>query len=218
MLTVSAASASPSRAAAQPRRTSPVTTSADYDPRWLFAGEVGGVIGGLWLKGDGTPTVHTGTGAMVALAAHRATSARIDAGFALRVGAQPLRLREHSDSWDGGTLTDTQLMGTVAVAIWQTGGVLSELNLGAGASAMSGARSIAPFANAPSIAPVAEAGVTIHRGPAGDRDAAPHPLALFARYSVVRVDPGVPGTLTTGNASAVAGWVSRVTVGIRVQR
>lgn len=218
VLTVSAGAAFPSSAAAQERRAAPIATSADYDPRWLFAGEVGGVIGGLWLKGEGIPTVNTGAGAMVALVAHRATSARFDAGLSLRVGAQPLRLRTHSESWDGGTLTDAQLMGTVAVAVRRTGSVLSEFNLGAGASAMSGARSIAPFANAPSLTPVAEAGMTFHRGPGADRNAAPHPLALFARYSVMRVDPGVPRTVMTSNATAVAGWVRRITIGLRVQR
>ena len=194
---------------------------AELDTRWHVAGEVGGVIGGTWLSGLDVPTVATGGGAQVAIRATRTVSAGARAGAALRVGAQPLHLTENAVRWDGGTLADVQLVGTLSLGVTPVGALMSDIDFSAGVSTFSGASTIVPFRSAPRVAPSADVGISVHRGRSSDEANAerePHPYALFARYSAVRIDPGSPTTGEVGRTSASAGWARRVTVGMRVQR
>lgn len=196
-------------------------SGVELDSRWHVAGEVGGVIGGTWLSGIGVPTVATGAGAQVAIRATRAVRARTSAGMSLRVGAQPLHLTENAVRWDGGTLADVQLVGTLSLGARPLGTLLSEIDFSAGVSTFSGAGAIAPFHSAPRVAPLADAGVSFRRKrrrEEANAEREPHPYALFARFSLVRVDPGSPGTTNAGRTSASAGWVHRATLGMSVQR
>ncbi len=191
------------------------------DTHWYVSGEVGALVGGTWLSGPTIPTVTSGAGAQVALSAMRAVRPRLYLGAALRVGAQSLRLAEHDVRWDGGTLTDVQIVGAATVTAPPRHLLQSEVNVSAGLTSFSGAGALAPFALTPRVSPVADIGVTFRRARSNDEinaEREPHPFALYARLSIVRVDPTSSATFQNGQEIASAGWVRRMIVGMRVQR
>ncbi len=161
------------------------------------------------------------TGAMLSLTASRETHLGVRAGVAVRVASQPLTLREADVQWDGGTLSDAELLGTVAVALRRGRRIRSDLEAGAGLVALSGARTLLPFATASRIATVGEAGISLRRGSGLDAVARQsafdlRSLALFARYSVMRLDPGIDASAVVGDTPGTTGWVGRIAIGLRV--
>lgn len=191
---------------------------------WSLSGDVGGAFGGTWLEGPSVPTVSTGTGVAVALGARRSLRSRRDdafaAGLAVRVVAQPLRLREQGARWDGGTLTDAQFMGTLTLPIDRAPRRRADVEFGAGVSVLSGAGTLYPFRALARTLPTVESGIVLFRSRA---DAAAssritRPLGVFVRYSITRVDPTPAPADDVSSSSTTAGWVGRVAVGLRVQR
>ncbi len=187
--------------------------------RWLLGGEIGGGLGNTWLAGGTAPTVSTGAGVALSIGAQRSVSRRIAAGGVVRVVAQPLHLREGDARWDGGTLTDTQLLGTIALALSRESAVQPSIEFGGGVALLSGARSLYPFSAAARVTPATEFGVSLQRANRPKvGGATSYPLSLVARYSLVRIDPGPAPATAFESMTAVAGWVGFTTFGIRVQR
>jgi hypothetical protein len=191
---------------------------------WTLSGDVGGAFGGTWLEGPSVPTVSSGTGVSVALGARRSLRSRradgVSAGVAVRVAAQPLRLREQGARWDGGTLTDAQLIGTLTLPIDRAPRRRVDVELGAGLSVLSGTSSLFPFSALARTLPTLESGLVLFRNRAADDAAARigRPIGLFLRYSVTRVDPIPAPADDVSSTPTTAGWVRRVFVGLRVQR
>ncbi|MBL0172962.1 MAG: hypothetical protein IPP90_20100 [Gemmatimonadaceae bacterium] len=190
----------------------------DHAGRWRYGGEVGGVLGGTWLSGPSSPSVVTGTGASLSVDVQRSASARVNAGGALRVMAQPVRLREARTQWDGGTLTVAQAMAIVDVAMHRGHRADAHVELGGGLSLLSGARSVYPFSSAARVTPTTEVGILLERVTHGDAALSRWPLGLSVRYSVARVAPGSSPTTAIDGTRASAGWVGRTTIGLRVKR
>lgn len=178
---------------------------------WRFAGEAGGSVGGTWLEGPRAPTVASRTGFLFGVGLQRGWSEFVAAGAALRAGIQPLELRENGDTWSGGTLTEANFVGSVSLQSRQRRMYRVSLDLGAGAAVLSGANDILPFRDAASLAPLGEVGVALRRG-ATNADASRRDLALFARYSALKVNSEYV------NAVASSGWVGRVIAGVRITR
>jgi hypothetical protein len=171
-------------------------------------------LGGTWLSGAAAPTVSTRPGVALSLDVHRTTGSRISGGGAARVQAQPLQLREHDIEWDGGTLTDAQLLGTLAVALHRGSSLQSALEFGGGLTFLSGARTLYPFSQAGRVTVASEGGISLQRSDARHTRA----MAIVLRYAVVRLDPG-PTSVTNPEAmSGTVGWVGRSTLGLRIQR
>ncbi len=185
---------------------------------WLVGGDVGALMGGTWLEGTQAPTLSGGVGVALSLDAKHSVSGRLDVGGAIRVAAQPLRLREADARWDGGTLTDAQILGTIAIARRHAGQLETDLTFGGGLALLTGARSLFPFSAAGTVTPVTEAGIALRRGGRGDGGLTSRRVALFARYSVMRLDPGPTPAAAMDATSASAGWVARTTIGLRVER
>ena len=184
------------------------------DVHWKLSGDIGGVLGGHWLEGTTSPMVSSGAGVALSLGLHRAASRRLDAGGTIRVLAQPLHLQERETRWDGGTLTETQALATMAIVLGRIGTMQTRFDVGAGFAVLSGAQTLYPFSAASRVTSATEAGISLRRGAApGAR-----PLALFARYGVVRIDPGPTQGSAVDAMTATAGWVGRTTVGVRVER
>lgn len=201
-----------SHSEAQSKPIGAVASSVEH--RWLLRGEIGGVLGGTWLTGVSAPTVSSKPGVSLSLDAHRATGRRVNAGAAVRMHAQPLTLREHGISWDGGTLTDAQFLGTMAIALHRGNRLQSAVELGGGLALLAGARTIYPFTDAGRVTLATEGGVSVQRNDARQSRS----LALVIRYGVVRLDPG-PASVTDPDAMhGSAGWVGRASLGLRVQR
>jgi len=176
---------------------------------WRVTGEVGGVIGGTWLRGTGAPTVTTDPGATIGVGASRQLVSGVSAGATLRIGAQPVVMKETGATWAGGTLTETELMAQLTIMSAQGTTLRPALELGAGAALLTGARNVLPFHDASSIAPIAEGGFSVRRDA---NSSTSRELALFVHYGLVRLDASAAGAVTT------SGWVQRLTIGLRVTR
>ncbi len=214
-------SVTPAHAHAQrqtPRGDASTTTEGVRAGVWLVGGDVGAIMGGTWLEGSRAPTLSGGVGVALSLDAKHSVSDRLDVGGAIRVAAQPLRLHEAQARWDGGTLTDAQILGTIAIARRHVGHLEADFTFGGGLALLTGARSLFPFSAAGPVTPVTEAGIVLRRGGRRDGGLTSRTLALFARYSVVRLDPGPTPAAAIDATSASVGWVARTTIGIRVQR
>jgi hypothetical protein len=192
---------------------------------WTLSGDVGGAFGGTWLAGPSAPSVSTGTGVVVAVGARRPLSIRraadgSSAGVAVRVSSQPVRLREQGARWDGGTLTDVQVMGILSHPIDRAPRRRADVELGAGLSVPSGSSSIYPFSALGRTLPTIESGLALFRSRANDDTAtrSPRPLGLFVRYSLTRVDPTPAPADDVSSTPTTAGWVGRFAIGLRVQR
>ena len=206
----------PQRAEAQPVSSSTGETATRAG--WTVNGEAGALIGGAWLTGENAPRVTTGAGAVVSLGVRRSAGVRSNAGLSLRVAVQQVEMRELGARWDAGTLTDAQLLGTASVALRRSGRVHSDVEIGAGVAVLSGARSVFPFSDVSRFAPAAEVGIAAMPGGRRESDRGLRPFALVARYSVMRLDPASGTAGAPDEMVATAGWVGRVTIGLRVQR
>ncbi len=212
-------SATPARAQRQtPRGEASIPAEGARAEVWLVSGDVGAIMGGRWLEGTRAPTLSGGVGVALSLDAKYSVSERLDVGGAIRVAAQPLRLHEADARWDGGTLTDAQMLVTLAIARRHVGHLETDLTFGSGLALLTGARSLFPFSAAGTMTPVSEAGIALRRGGRRAGGLTSRTLALFARYSVVRLDPGPTPADAIDATSASVGWVARTTIGIRVQR
>jgi hypothetical protein len=176
---------------------------------WRVTGEVGGVIGGTWLRGTGAPTVSTDPGAAIGVGAMRPLGGGVSGGAAIRIGAQPVVMKELGASWSGGTLTETDILAQLTMMSAQGTTFRPALELAAGAAVLTGARNVLPFHDASTIAPIAEGGVSFRRDA---NSSTPQDLALFVHYGIVRFDASAT------NAVSTSGWVRRVSVGLRVTR
>ncbi len=187
-----------------------VSLSAQRAPDgWRVTGEVGGVLGGTWLRGVGAPTVTTDPGATIGVGATRQLVSGVSAGATLRIGAQPVVMREVGATWSGGTLTEADVLAQLIVMSAQGTTLRPALEVGVGAAVLTGARDVLPFHDASRVAPIAEAGFSVRRDA---NSSTPQDLALFVHYGIVRLDAS--GT----NAVTSSGWVRRVTLGLRVTR
>lgn len=178
-------------------------------PNWRVTAEVGGVLGGTWLDGSTAPTVRTDPGATIGVGAMRMVGANVAAGVGVRVGAQPVSVKENGVSWSGGTLTEADALGTLSFLTPQSTPLRPSLDLGAGVAVLSGARTVLPFRDASHIAPIGEAGVTLRRV---DPNPNKQEIALFVHYGVLRLDASAT------DASTASGWVSRISAGFKVTR
>lgn len=178
---------------------------------WRAVAEVAGSVGGTWLSGPRAPTVASKTGFLLGLGLQRSWTKFVAAGATLRAAVQPIEIREHGESWSGGTLTEAQLLANVSLQSRQRTMNRISLDLSGGAAILSGANRILPFDDAKSLAPLLEVGVAFRRGIA-DADASRRDLALVLRYSMLNVQSN------TMNAIATSGWVGRVIAGVRVTR
>lgn len=192
------------------------------DTRWRLSGDAGGMLGGTWLSGGEAPVVSGGAGAELSLRATRGLSRRVSGGGALRVASQPLQFREHNEHWSGPTLSTGAFVGVLSTRVAQTETWQSALELGAGGAWLAGARSVFPFSTASRVAPVLEAGMAFHHEPRLSSTGRPTKSLLgqtgvFARYSMLRIDPGAVPAGNPG-AQGATGWAGRVALGLRVDR
>lgn len=178
---------------------------------WRFVGEAGGSVGGTWLEGPRAPTVSSRTGFLFGIGLQRGWTEFVAAGAAIRAGIQPVELRENGDTWSGGTLTEANFVGLLSLQSRQRRTYRVSLDLGGGAAVLSGANDILPFHDAASLAPLGEVGVALRRG-ATNADASRRDLAVFARYSALKVKSEYV------NAVATSGWVGRIVAGVRITR
>lgn len=186
---------------------------------WALSAEAGAANGGTWLEGDAAPRVRGGLGAAFSLAALHHTSPRMSVGMAVRLALQPIRVREADVSWDGGTLSDVQLLGVTTWSLRDQGIVQPQAELSAGVSLLSGSRAVYPLAGT-HLAPTVAAGLSLARGLR--RFATGRTLALFVRYTATRLDPKVAPLVSTDGFTAVmptsSGWAGRASAGVRVVR
>ncbi len=178
---------------------------------WQLAGELGGVVGGTWMRGSNVPTVTTAPGVVLGLNGQRTVSPHASVGAAIRIGAQPLSLTEHDTKWTGGTLSEGNALGVVSLFGARDQPLTVSVDLGLGIAVLSGARSILPFRDASSVSPLGELGVSLRHSttrskPAGDAQ------AVFVRYSMLRLDASATETIAT------TGWVGRLTAGVRITK
>lgn len=191
---------------------------ADAGQSWTFSAEAGAVHGGTWLDGKTVPRVRGGFGAAFSVATLHHPALRTSVGLAARLAIQPVRVREADVSWDGGTLTDAQLMGVAAWSLRTQGTLRPQAEFGAGVSLLSGARAVYPLTGT-QVAPTVEAGLSVSHDASG-ASVRRRTLALFVRYAITRLDPGVAPLGDTNAAlagmSTASGWAGRTSVGIRM--
>ena len=188
--------------------------------QWGVYGEAGAVASGTWVAGRGAPDVVSTVGPALSIGVRRGIGSAASAGVAVRLLSQPLRVSEGGASWSGGTLINVQPMLTFSTQLPRSADAPLGLEAGIGLSVASGARSLFPFSNAARMAPIGDLALAYafspRRAALGLSERPDRPLAVIVRYSVLRFDPGVAAgadaTITE------AGWVGRVSVGIRVQR
>lgn len=196
-------------------------SAQDVDPRWVVAGEAGGIVGGRWLRGGDVPTISSSAGAELSLRATRGAAPHVDLGAAVRIAAQGLQFRQNADRWSGPTLASGALVGLASMSVHQSDSWRSAIDLGAGLAWFSGARNVYPFSSASQVAPVVEAGVSLRHLPGDGGPAHRRSLigqtGFFARYELTRLDPGATPVGAPG-ATGVAGTVGRIAVGLRVER
>ncbi len=179
--------------------------------RWRVTGEVGGIVGGTWLSGPRVPTVSTDPGAALGIGVQRGITPDATAGFAVRISSQAVSLREVGSSWSRGTLTEGDVVGQLSFASRRRTRLRLALDLGGGFALLSGARDLLPFLDASSIAPLGDIGLSLHRGQS-EVDASRRDLALYVRYTSLRLDASLQNAVTT------SGWVGRISTGLRVTR
>ena len=187
-----------------------VRTEAQEAPAsWRVTADVGGTFGGTWLKGSTIPTVATDGGGTIGLGAVHALSPFLSVGASAHIGAQSVSIKDQGAQWSGGTLTETELMAQFAITAAEGTFLRPALEFGAGAAALSGARSVLPFRDASSIAPIGEIGISLRRAnlEVGSQD-----LAIFVHYGVVRLDANASTSSTT------SGWIRRLSAGLRLTR
>jgi hypothetical protein len=181
-------------------------------PQWRFVAEVNAVTGGTWLEGRRAPTVNNGLGLLLGLGAERGFGETATAGAMLRFGQQNLRMRELGVEWDGGTLNEGQVLGTISLHSRRRSTLRLSADLGVGAAILSGAAETIPFNGASALNPMGEAGLAIRRG-RPDEGPSRRDIALLVRYSAVRLD-----MLSSSSGGATGGWVGRFSVGLRATR
>jgi hypothetical protein len=174
---------------------------------WRFSAEAGAAGGGVWLEGPNVPRVSTGIGFTFAAGARRALNDAAEGAAVLRVSMQPLDLDENGAQWNGGTLTQYDLMAILAVRAPSPASLRATLEGGIGAAVLTGASAIVPFRDAGSVAPMGEVGVAVMLGSAS----ATRNVSLVARYGVVRAN-------AAADEGATGGWVARVSAGARITR
>ena len=189
--------------------SAPHASAQPIRPTWRVTAELGGVLGGTWLEGTGAPTVRTDPGATIGVGAQRMVATNVSAGVGVKVGAQPVSVKESGASWSGGTLTEADALGTMSFLTAQSTPLRPSLDISAGVAVLSGARTLLPFRDASRIAPIGEAGVTLRRV---DPNPNKQELALFVHFGVLRLDASAT------DASTVSGWVSRISAGLKVTR
>ncbi len=179
---------------------------------WRVTAEVGGVIGGTWLTGPQAPTVGGDLGVTLGVGALRSLVPNAAAGVALRLGSQGLTVTEQDASWSGGTLTEADVVGVLALTSRRRARAQLSLDVGGGLAFLSSARDLLPFRGAVRASPLGEIGLAVRRAGLVKADAPRRDLALFARYSALRV-----GTAAT-SVDHTSGWIGRISVGLRVTR
>lgn len=210
-------------AAAQEVRPSPVpaaTAPSDSVVPWEVHVEIGIAASGTWADGGSGPTVRSGGGAQfgvqivreVPSASARNPRRRLFAGGAARISAKSVSLREAGDAWDGGTISQGDL---VAVLSWRpshTSGTRFGADAGIGLAYLSASDDIAPFRDAPSVAPLGEIGVALMRA---TNTLEGRPYAIFVRVSALRL---APADVADAPEPATAGFVTQLVLGLRVGR
>lgn len=181
-------------------------------PQWRFVAEMSAVTGGTWLEGRRAPTVSNGFGLLLGLGAERGLGETTTAGAILRFGQQNLRMRELGAEWDGGTLNEGQVLGTLSFHSRRRSALRLSADVGVGAAILSGAAETIPFSGASALSPMGEAGVAVRRGRA-DEGPSRRDVALLVRYSTVRLD-----MLSSATGGATGGWVGRFSIGLRATR
>lgn len=187
-------------------------TDAHARRPWVYTAETAGVFGGGWLTGDDAPDVTGGIGGVLALGVFRNTSHRTALGVVVRGAMQSLSIQELDQTWSGGTLVEGQLLGSLSLQLPTRGSMRPQLDAGAGLTLLSGTRTVFPFSSAGRIAPMADIGMALGRGQVDGS------YLVFARYGVVRMDPAKAPGDRTEVLDATAGYVGRVTIGLRVVR
>ncbi len=198
--------------------SAPLMAQYPGEPYWSVYGDVGGLFGGRWLDGGSSPSVSSRTGASVSLGLDRVNARRVAVGVAVRVGSQPLQLRERETRWSGGTLTDTRLMGTVTLPVDRSDRRRADLEIGGGFAVLSGARELFPLSAAGRVAPAFETALLLFRSRLLRDDRGIQPIGLFLRYDVLRLDPTPADASLSGATTATAGWVGRFALGVRLHR
>ncbi len=153
--------------------------------------------------------MRTDPGATIGVGGQRMVAMNVSAGLGVKVGAQPVSVKEGGETWSGGTLTEADALGTLSFLTAQSTPLRPSLDIGAGVAVLSGARTLLPFRDASRIAPIGEAGVTLRRV---DPNPNKQELALFVHFGVLRLDASAT------DASTGSGWVSRISAGLKVTR
>lgn len=184
---------------------------------WVVTGDVGGSFGGRWLDGAQAPTVVGTTGAVLSLGVLRAWSRESQGGLAVRVASQPIRVSEGTEHWDGGTLTDVRLLGVVVSALDRSLHRRAELELAAGVSILAGTQQVYPLSDVGTLLPTVEGGLVVYRSRKADQPRQ-LPLGLFVRVGLTRIDPTPSPSADVDAVGVTAGWVTRLSAGLRVSR
>jgi hypothetical protein len=206
------------RSTALPAQTSAPRTGDVSKHGWTVFGDVAGVWRSTWLSSNTAPTVEGDVGVSLGVGALRPLSARTHGGFAVRVQSQPLRLSEAGATWDGGTLTVGDAVGTLVFRGVRAGRVQSDVELSSGLSLLTGARRIYPFSSAGTITPVVGLGAVLFRAADREARAERRRLNIIVRYDLIRLDPGPTLAGSLDSFAGTAGWSPRVSAGLRVLR
>lgn len=200
--------ASPSNSASQSQSQSQ-GASQTLTARWKVVGEASGIFGNNWLGSENATRVGGDAGFMFGIGAHQRSSQRVSAGVDVRVAIQPISIRGNGEKWNGGTLTQAELVGALSLRTPPVFSFPLSLDLRGGFAALSGVSHLTPFREASKVAPLAEGGFTLHVSRKPD---AARQLAVLARYGAVRLNIDDP------ELSVKSGWVGRFTVGLEVSR
>lgn len=203
------------------------TSVVSPKPPRMYTAEVGALFGGSWVSGKNAPNVTGGSGILLSLGLLQHISNRNDAGIVVRGSLQAIEISELGVTWDGGTTIEGQLLGTMRFLLPSKRSIRPQVDVAAGMTVISGAESVFPFSKSGRLAPMADLGVALgwFSGPPDDVvEVTPVPrvrrkeLLIFVRYGVVRLDPAAePGTVNEVIQST-AGFVGRVTAGLRFVR
>jgi len=179
---------------------------------WRSVQEIGGIVAGRWMEGARIPTVSSNAGILLALGVQQAFRPDAYRGVMLRLAIQPLSMSEAGASWDAGTLREANVVGTLSMLSASRGNWRLRLEANGGAAILNGASNVLPFLDAGSVSPLGEAGLSVHRGSPGLTDTGERQISGFARYGALRL------SANDGNAISTAGWVRRVTIGLRMSQ
>jgi len=198
--------------------SAPVGAQYPGETYWALHGDVGGVFRSVWSDGAGAPTVSTRTGAVLSLGVDRVAPGGTAVGAVLRVGTQPLQLEEGAARWQGGTLTDAHLMGTFTIPLDRSDRRRADVQLGGGLAMLSTSRALLPFSATGRFVPALESSLVLYRSRLPVDDRGSHPIGVFVRYGVVRMDPTPEVAMPISASAVTAGWVSRISAGVRLHR